>query len=65
MYMHNGMILGVYRILGIATCLISLSGVLNDTEDESSRNASLDPSRSINVYSILLPISAFIYDLSC
>ena len=64
MYMHNGMVLGIYRILGIATVLISMSGVLNETDDQSSRNATLDPSRAINIYSLLLPIAVFSYDLT-
>ena len=64
MYMQNGLILGVYRILGIATALIGLSGVLNDTDEEASRNSALDPSRSINIYAFLLPVAAFVYDFS-
>lgn len=62
MYMKNGMVLGIYRILGVASVLISISGVLND--DKNKTKANMDPTRSINVYSILLPLAVVAYDFT-
>jgi hypothetical protein len=61
-YMKNGMVLGIYRILGVASVLISISGVLNS--DKHKTKVNIDPVRSINVYSILLPISVVAYDFT-
>lgn len=62
MFMKNGMVLGIYRILGVASVLISISGVLNDEKNKTKVN--IDPVRSINVYSILLPFAVVAYDFT-
>lgn len=59
-YMQNGMVLGIYRILGLASVLISMTGVLN--KDDFKRRAQLNPLMALNVYSVLFPIATVFYD---
>ena len=52
------MILGMYRILGIASVLIGMQGAMQDYNDYENFSAL----RSVNMYSFLLPIFSLLYD---
>ena len=64
-YFESGFILGLYRILGVIAFLISLVACFSDGEEEKARknvDYIFNPLRSINLYSVCLPIVAFTYD---
>ena len=57
--------MGIYRILGVIAFLISLVASFSENEEEKSRrnvDYYYNPIRSINLYSVCLPIVAFTYD---
>lgn len=56
--MRSGMVLGMYRILGIASVLIGMQGAMQDYDDYENFVAL----RSVNMYSFLLPIFSLLYD---
>jgi hypothetical protein len=56
--MRSGMILGMYRILGIASVLIGMSATMQEYEDHEN----YAPLRGVNMYSFLLPIASILYD---
>lgn len=65
LYFESGFILGLYRILGVIAFLISLVASFSENEEEKSRSNVdyyYNPIRSINLYSVCLPIVAFTYD---
>ena len=57
-HMRSGMILGMYRILGIASVLIGMSATMQEHEDHEN----YAPLRGVNMYSFLLPIFSILYD---
>lgn len=63
MYMYNGLVLGVYRILGVVTFLVGMTGALGQS-DESKEKVDLDPTLAINYYSLFLPFGVILYDLT-
>ena len=56
--MTSGMILGMYRILGIAAVLIGMNASMQDYSDHEMYIAL----RGVNMYSIFLPIFSVLYD---
>ena len=52
------MILGMYRICGVATFLICMIASIQDKKDF----ANYDPLKAINIYSVVLPIFVMAYD---
>jgi hypothetical protein len=56
--MKSGMILGCYRIMGVAALLIGITSLMQDSSDYENYN----PFKPINIYSIGLPIFSLLYD---
>ena len=63
MYMYNGLVLGIYRILGVVTFLVGMTGALGQS-DENKEKVDLDPMLAINYYSLFLPFGVILYDLT-
>jgi hypothetical protein len=64
-YFESGLVLGLYRILGVIAFLISLVACFTDNEEAKARanyDYIYDPTRAINMYSLVLPLVAFAYD---
>jgi hypothetical protein len=57
-HMLSGMVLGMYRILGVAAFLIGMTAAMQKYEDYEIYL----PLRGVNMYSILLPIFSVLYD---
>jgi hypothetical protein len=56
--MIMGMVLGMYRILGVAALLIGMTSAMQKYQDYEI----YVPLRAVNMYSILLPIFSVLYD---
>jgi hypothetical protein len=58
-HMKLGMILGMYRILGVAAVLIGMTASMQDYHDYENYIAL----RAVNMYSFFLPIFSILYDM--
>lgn len=52
------MILGMYRIMGVAALLIGMTASMQDSSDHENYSAL----KAINLYSICLPVCSLLYD---
>jgi len=57
-YKISGMILGMYRICGVATFLIGMIASIQDKDDYKNYS----PLKAINIYSVFLPLFVMAYD---
>ena len=53
-YMHLGIIIGAYRIFGLATMLIAFNVMVSGNLQTSFA--------AVNIYSVILPVCVIIYD---